>query len=114
MPKAGEATHGQNELWAIRITFIDEKMNGLTPIGGSTWVAKQQQLHQWSAIPEFSQLGHSSFIADLLDKDASTILAVKRISAETCERLFGLPIALLIEEGRKDTCVAPADQDAAS
>src|SRR5277367_6047788 len=114
MAQAREATSGQYELWAIRITFVDEKMNGLTPIGGSVWAAKQQQLRQWSAIPEFPPMGHSSFIANLLDKDASTILAAKRISVETCERLFGQPIALLIEEGRKDACAALADHGATS
>src|ERR1700743_1056298 len=114
MPKPGEPTPGKGNLWAIRITFVDEKMNGHPPIGGGIWAAKQQQLRQWSAIPEFSAQGHCSFIAHLLDKDAFTVLAVKQVSAETCERLLGQPIALLIGEGRKNVYATQADQGATS
>lgn len=110
MKKTDKQTVEQGYLWPIRFTFVDDKMNGLTPIGGGSWKDKEEQLRQWSGIPEFSLQGYSGFIADLLDNDASTILAQKRVSAETCERLIGRSIESLVDEGRKTGCTPKTDQ----
>lgn len=95
-------------VFRIRLVFADDKMNGVTTIGGAGWTSKVEQEAAWAAIPEFPVGGESDFLADLLDEQGD-IVADKPVTAETCEALMGKPIATLIEEGRRDTCYTFGD-----
>lgn len=95
-------------VFSIRLVFADEKMNGVTTIGGAGWPSKSEQEKAWAAIPELPAGSKSDFLADLLDEHGD-ILEDKPVSAETCEALMGKPIADLIEEGRRNTCYTFGD-----
>lgn len=95
-------------VFGIRLVFADDKMNGVTTIGGAGWPSKPEQAKAWAAIPELQAGGLSEFLADLLDEHGD-ILEDKPVSAETCEALMGKPIAELIEAGRRSTCYTFGD-----
>ena len=95
--------------YEIRLMFIDDKMGGITTIGGAAWLTRTEQCQRWREIPCLAKGDTSDFVADFMDKDQYTILKTKPVSAEICERLMGLSIADLIERGRKITCYTLAD-----
>lgn len=81
----------------IQLVFFDDASGEVVTIGGAGFVTKDEDDAAWADIPVFP--GESSFMADRLDADED-IIDDKAVSAETCERLTGRPIAQLIAEGR--------------
>ena len=90
----------------IQLVFRDDKNNGFVTLGGIGLLTDEELQHCWNDIPCFD--GETAFIADLLDSDRS-IVGDRLVSAETCERYLGKPIAVLIEEGRANTCFTLGD-----
>ncbi|WP_153785371.1 hypothetical protein [Pseudomonas sp. EMN2] len=91
-------------MWCIALTFADEENNGFVTLGGAGWESQAEWESQWAALP-LSALGDedpANLIADKLDL-AGEIIADKRVTAETVERLLGRPLAELIEKGRANT-----------
>ena len=81
----------------IQLMFFDNIMNEIVTLGGAGFITKKEDAAAWDNIPTFS--GESSFMADHLDASRD-IVDSKLVSATTCERLTGKPIAKLIAEGR--------------
>ena len=81
----------------VQLTFFDDTTGEAVPIGGAGFLSRAEEDAAWSAIEVFD--GQSSFQADRMDA-VGDIVDDKTISAETCERLMGRPIAELIAEGR--------------
>lgn len=103
MPQNSDA-----HVFCLRLVFADDRMNGVTTIGGAGWHSKEEQVAAWEAISGLPAGSNSAFLVDLLDENGD-ILDDKPVSAEVCEALMGKPIATLIEEGRKNTCYTYAD-----
>jgi len=82
---------------SIQLTFFDDTTGEAVAIGGAGFVTRAEDDAAWAAIEEFA--GQSSFQADRMD-GVGDIVDDKTVSAETCERLMGRPIAELIAEGR--------------
>ncbi len=100
MSRLGTQACEYNDSWEIRLTFVDEKLHRFTFIGGGEWATENEQMCHWSAIPEFPIQKCGSFIAARFDRDTSTVLSVKQVSARTCEILLGQSIESLISDGR--------------
>lgn len=83
----------------IQLTFIDDANNEAIIIGGAGFVTQQAWDTAWIDLERFD--GDSSFMADRLDADHD-IIEDRVISAETCEKLMGKPIAELIASGRAE------------
>lgn len=81
----------------IQLTFFDDITGEAVTLGGAGFVNKKEDDTAWANVPAFP--GQSRFMADRLDANRD-IVDDKPISAETCERLMGKPIAQLIAEGR--------------
>lgn len=81
----------------IQLVFFDDTTNETVTLGGAGFLTKKEHDAAWANIPAFS--GESSFMADRMDADRD-IMDDKPVSAETCERLTGKPIAQLIADGR--------------
>lgn len=94
---------------SIRLIFADDQKQGVTPIGGAAWLTKEEQAKAWATLPKLHEQHDTSFFAELLDADDSDVLEDMPVSAETCERLMGKPIAELIAAGRAKTDYTVAD-----
>ncbi len=81
----------------IQLVFFDDATDETVTLGGAGFLTKEEDDAAWANIPIFS--GESRFMADRMDADLS-IVDNKIVSAETCERLTGKPIAQLIADGR--------------
>jgi hypothetical protein len=81
----------------IHLVFFDDIIGEIVTLGGAGFVTKNEDDSAWANIQAFS--GESSFMADRLDANFD-IVDDKPVSAETCERLMGKPIARLIADGR--------------
>ncbi|WAH66876.1 hypothetical protein [Xanthomonas hortorum] len=81
----------------IQLVFFDDITGEVVNLGGAGFITEEEGEAAWANIPVFS--GQSSFMADRMDADGD-IVDDKVVSAETCERLIGKPIAQLIREGR--------------
>lgn len=91
------------ELHSIRLIFADDTKGGITVIGAAAWPTEQEQQVAWAAVPKLKGAHETSFFAELLDP-ADEVLEDMPVSAETCERLMGKPIQVLIDEGRAKSC----------
>lgn len=96
------------QCFSIVLTFVDIQRNGFTCIGGAGWETQREQMEAWSSIPALTDGDESDFMAELNDIRGD-IIGEKSVSAETCERLMGRPIAMLIAEGRMNSCYTVAD-----
>lgn len=81
----------------IQLVFFDDTTNETVTLGGAGFLTKEEDDAAWANIPAFT--GESSFMADRMDANRD-IVDDKPVSAETCERLTGKPIAQLIADGR--------------
>lgn len=90
----------------IQLTFRDDQNNGLVTLGGIGLMSEAEVQRYWEDIPRFE--GETAFIADRLDGEHS-IIDDRLVSAETCEKYLGKPIAELIDEGRAKTCFTLGD-----
>jgi len=81
----------------IQLVFFDDTTNETVTLGGAGFVTKEEDDAAWANVPAFE--GESSFMADRMDANRD-IVDDKPVSAETCERLTGKPIAQLIADGR--------------
>jgi hypothetical protein len=87
-------------MYALRITFADEKNNAFVELGGAAWKTRNEQLTQWGQIP--AAANHStSFLLDKLGKNGIDIDDTKCILAEAVEALLGQPVTALIDRGRR-------------
>lgn len=87
----------------IQLVFFDDTTNEVIILGGAGFDTHEKDDAAWAAVPIFS--GTTSFQADRLDADQD-ITEDRPVSAETCEKYLGKPIAALIDQGRK--ALAPA------
>jgi len=85
-------------MYALRISFADEKNNAFVELGGAAWETRKPQLDYWQRIP--ATTSPSSFLIDKLGP-ADDIEDTKPILAETAEFLLGKPITALIDWGRR-------------
>ena len=84
----------------IQLVFFDDTTGETVTLGGAGFLTKEEVDAAWANIPTFSVIhGEYSFMADRMDADRD-IVDDKPVSAETCERLTGKPIAQLIADGR--------------
>lgn len=81
----------------IQLVFFDEIQGETILLGGASFFSPQESEAAWQNVPEFE--GMSAFMADRLDENED-IIDDKLVSEDTCERLLGKPINLLIAEGR--------------
>ena len=81
----------------IQLVFFDKKTGEVVNLGGAGFISSEEDEAAWNDVPIFD--GQSLFMADRLNSDRD-IIDDKVVSAETCERLAGKPIDVLIEEGR--------------
>ncbi|MDA8093306.1 MAG: hypothetical protein M0T84_05225 [Betaproteobacteria bacterium] len=81
----------------IQLVFFDDSMGEIVTLGGAGFVTQAEDDAAWENVPTFE--GVSNFMADRMDSSRD-IYDDKPVSAETCERLMGKPIATLIREGR--------------
>ena len=96
------------ELHSIRLIFADDSKGGITVVGAAAWHSQQEQKNAWAAVPKLNGAHDTSFFAELLDP-ADEVLEDMPVTAETCERLMGKPIQVLIDEGRAKSCYTVAD-----
>lgn len=96
------------KLYSIRLIFADDQKGGVTPIGGAAWLTQDEQMKAWGAVPKLHEAHDTSFFAELLDVD-DDVLDDMPVSAQTCERLMGKPIAELIAAGRAKTAYTVED-----
>lgn len=96
------------ELHSIRLIFADDTKGGITVIGAAAWPTEHEQQVAWAAVPKLKGAHETSFFAELLDP-ADEVLEDMPVSAETCERLMGKPIQVLIDEGRGKSCYTVDD-----
>ncbi|HBO2935146.1 TPA: hypothetical protein L4R50_000140 [Pseudomonas aeruginosa] len=81
----------------IQLQFFDSTTDQVVCLGGAGFVTKAEDDAAWANVPVFE--GESAFMADRLDSEGD-IVDEKPVSAETCEKLMGRPIAELISNGR--------------
>lgn len=81
----------------IQLQFFDQTTDQVVSLGGAGFLTKTEDDAAWANIPVFQ--GETAFMADRLD-GIRDIVDEKPVSAETCEKLMGRPIANLINEGR--------------
>ncbi|HCF4721598.1 TPA: hypothetical protein NIF38_000699 [Pseudomonas aeruginosa] len=81
----------------IQLQFFDSTTDQVVSLGGAWFMTKAEDDAAWVNIPVFE--GETAFMADRLD-GIRDIVDEKPVSAETCEKLMGQPIAVLISEGR--------------
>lgn len=81
----------------IQLVFFDSASKEVICLGGAGFVTLEEDAAAWDDVSEFQ--GQSNFMADRMDSKRN-IVDDKWVSAETCERLLGKPIATLIQEGR--------------
>lgn len=81
----------------IQLQFFDSTTDQVVCLGGAGFVTHVEDDTAWANVPVFK--GGSVFMADRLDAEGD-IVAEKTVSAETCEKLMGRPIAELISSGR--------------
>jgi hypothetical protein len=86
-------------MYALRITFADEKNNAFVELGGAAWRTRKEQLAQWHQIPAAAHRS-TSFLLDKIGRNGIDIEDTKSILAETVEVLLGAPITTLIDRGR--------------
>lgn len=96
------------KVFSIRLVFIDDQKNGVTPLGGAAWETEAEQVKAWAGIHALGTQHESSFQAELLDA-ADDVIEDKPVSAEICERLMGKSIEQLIAEGRAKTDYTVSD-----
>lgn len=89
----------------IKLVFHDAQKNAAIPIAGAGFIAQDKADAAWANIREFD--GKSCFVADRVDA-MGDIVDDKVISAETCEKLTGKSIAILLTEAR--AALLAADQ----
>jgi hypothetical protein len=88
-----------NPMYALRITFADEKNNAFVELGGAAWKTRKTQLAYWQRIPAANS--PTSFLIDKLGP-GDEIEDTRPILAETAEFLLGTPITALIDRGRRN------------
>lgn len=89
------------QMYALRITFADEKNNAFVELGGAAWPTRKEQRAQWGRIPAAAHRS-TAFILDKLGKNGIDIEDTKTILAETVEALLDHPISVLIDRGRRN------------
>ena len=77
-------------MYALRITFADEKNNAFVELGGAAWRTRKEQLAQWSQIPAAANRS-TSFLLDKIGENGFDIEDTKTILAETVEALLSEP-----------------------
>jgi hypothetical protein len=87
-----------NPMYALRITFADEKNNAFVELGGAAWKTRKAQLAYLQRIP--AARNPTAFLIDKLGP-GDAIEDTKPIPAETAEFLLGQPITALIDRGRR-------------
>lgn len=87
----------QPRIGYIELQFFDTSANQVVSIGGAGFDTVAADNAAWADIERFE--GESAFMADRLNAEHD-IVDDKPVSAETCERLMGRPIAQLIANGR--------------
>jgi hypothetical protein len=87
-------------MYAIRITFADEKNSAFVELGGAPWATRKEQL---VAMEPDTSRGPSQhlFSARQARQNGIDVEDTKCILAETVEALLGEPITLLIARGRQ-------------
>jgi hypothetical protein len=90
-------------MYALTITFADQKNNAFVELGGAAWTTCKEQLEQWNSIPAAPGSGMTTcFLLDKRGKNGFDIEDTKCITAEQVEFLLSEPITTLIERGRKN------------
>ncbi len=81
----------------IQLVYLDQSSGEVITVGGAGFLTKDEDDAAWGNIPTHPE--ETDFMADRMDADRN-IVDDKWVSAQTCERLMGAPIAQLIAEGR--------------
>ncbi|MEY2153066.1 hypothetical protein AB7849_19330 [Rhodanobacter sp. 115] len=97
-PDASKAAAAQACAGFIQLVFFDDRSNEALILGGAGFLTSDEWEAAWAAVPGFN--GHSAFMADKMDANRD-ILTDRTVSAETCTKLLGAPIDVLINRARK-------------
>jgi hypothetical protein len=81
----------------IQLVYSDTASNQVITLGGAGFITHAEASAAWVDVPRFT--GETNLVADRLDANRD-IIDDKPVSAETCERPTGTPIADLITAGR--------------